>query len=368
MNPYKQLGLSEIINAAGKMTYLGSSSLGESVIEAMSEVARGYVDMERLKKNVGERTAEALGAEAACVTACCAAGIAVSIAAVLTGENLYRIESLPKVTWKPSKIIVQKGHMVNFGANIEQAIRMTGAEIIEIGTANSTKPYHLEGALDDEIAGVVHVISHHTVQNGMLGLENVIEIAHSHHVPVIVDAAAETDLTYYTASGADLVVFSGHKAIGGPTSGVIVGKEKLVRACQMQDKGLARMMKVGKENIVGFYFALEEYLKTDERQQVASLEKLVKKLKEALDGLNGIVTRISWDATRPIPRLQMIVEKSSPLTPRELIVRLEAGNPSIRTRNHLIDERIIQFDPREMKEDAIPVIKERLENLFESKA
>lgn len=368
MNPYKQLGLSEIINAAGKMTYLGSSSLEESVIEAMSQVARGYVDMEHLKQTVGRRTAEALGAEAACVTACCAAGIAVSVAAVLTGEDLYRIERLPRVTWKPCKIIVQKGHMVNFGANIEQAIRMTGAEIIEIGTANSTKSYHLEGALDGEIAGIVHVISHHTVQNGMLGLENVIEIAHRHHVPVIVDAAAETDLTHYVASGADLVVFSGHKAIGGPTSGVIVGKEKLVRACQMQDKGLARMMKVGKENIVGFCFALEKYLATDEHQRTASLEKLVERLKEALDGLNGISTRISWDATRPIPRLQMIVEKGSPSTPGQLIAKLEAGNPSIRTRNHLMDEGIIQFDPREMKEDAIPVIKERLKKLLERKA
>ena len=363
MNPFNTIGLPDIINGAGKMTYLGSSVLAPQVVEVMGQAAQNYVDMEAMKPTVGCLAARLMGGEYGCVTACCAAGIAVSVASVLTRTDLYKVESLPDVHWMPKKIVIQKGHMVNFGANISQAIAITGAQIQEIGTVNATKLYHLEAALE-EAAAVIYVVSHHAVFNGMLTLEETIESAHQRGVPVIVDAAAETDFEKYVKSGADLVVFSGHKAIGGPTSGIIVGNKERIAACQLQDKGIARMMKVGKENIMGVYAALKYHIQVSEDQRADQYKRRSKQLKGLLEAVPGIDVSIGWDGTRPIPRVLLKVGKASKYTAKQLIDRLESGDPSIRTRNHLADEGIIQFDPRELKEEELPVIAARLQEIM----
>lgn len=142
MNPYEKIGLPKIINGAGKMTYLGSSAIEPDVIEKIGMVAQGYVDMELLKPKIGKLAGRLAGAEAGCVTACSAAGIVISVASVLTGGDIYKVEMLPDVNWMPNEIIIQKGHMVNFGANIAQAIRLTGAAVKEIGMVTGTKEYH----------------------------------------------------------------------------------------------------------------------------------------------------------------------------------------------------------------------------------
>lgn len=364
MNPYEEIGLSRVINGAGKMTYLGSSSIEPEVIEKIGNVARSYVDMEELKPVIGRLAGQLAGAQSGCIAACSAAGIAVSIAGVLTGGNPLKVEMLPAVDWTPNEVIIQRGHMINFGANIEQVIRLTGAKIKEVGMVTGTKEYHLRESISPDTAAVLYVVSHHAVSGGMLPLERVISIAHEYQIPVIVDAAAETDLKYYAASGADYVVFSGHKAIGGPTSGLIIGSKERMKACQAQDRGIARMMKVGKENMMGLYFALENYCRKDESEEQKRFEGITEELERLLTGIRGTEVRIKWDATRPIPRVQLIVKEECPLTANQLIARLEAGNPSIRTRNHLAEEGIIQFDPRELKWEELPVIAERVAGLL----
>lgn len=365
MNPYESIGISNVINAAGKMTYLGSSAIYPDVVEKISKVAQSYVDMEELKTTVGRLLAEKVGAEDACVTSCCAAGIAISIASVLTGTDMNKIESIPYVLSEPNEIIIQKGHMVSFGANISQVINITGATIKEIGTVNSTKKYHLEGAINQKTAAVLYVVSHHAVSNGMLSLEETISSAHKYNIPVIVDAAAETDLDRYARSGADLVVFSGHKAIGGPTSGMIIGSKDRIRACQMQDKGIARMMKVGKESIMGLYFALENYYKIDKDKQVEEYTEMVNTLEKMLQDIPITTTKIIWDSTRPIPRLQLHLLQDNKYSAKDVISKLESLNPSICTRNHLADEGIIQFDPRELHNEELEVIARELKKILQ---
>lgn len=365
MNPYEAIGLPNVINGAGKMTYLGSSAITPDVVEKMGLVAQNYVDMEALKPTVGQLVAEKIGAEHACITSCSAAGISIAVASVLTGKDICKIEALPKVSWLPKKVVIQKGHMVNFGANISQAISLTGAEVEEIGAVNGTKEEHLTGALKDA-AAVVFVISHHTVFNGMLSLQRTIELAHAAGVPVIVDAAAESDLKGRAQCGADLVVFSGHKAIGGPTSGIIVGTPDRIEACQMQDNGIARMMKVGKENIMGLYFALDRYLSVPAEVQEESCRKRSEQLMALLNGLPGVETEIGWDETRPIPRVLLRLTPKAKYSAKQLVTLLEAGDPSIRTRNHAVDEGIIAFDPRELRDPDLPIIAQRLKGLLGS--
>lgn len=101
--------------------------------------------------------------------------------------------------------------------------------------------------------------SHHCVQKGMLGIEDFVRVAQIHNLPLIVDAAAEEDLHVWVASGADMVVYSGAKAFNAPTSGFITGKKPWIAACKAQHHGIARAMKIGKENMVGLVYALENY-------------------------------------------------------------------------------------------------------------
>ncbi|WP_165972331.1 aminotransferase class V-fold PLP-dependent enzyme [Paenibacillus piri] len=367
MNPFEAVQLPRVINAAGKMTYLGSSAVLPEVAAAMSAAAQSYVDMAGLKQTVQRRVAELTGAEGACITSCAAAGIVVSVAAVLTGTDMDKVEALPEIKGTRREVILQKGHAVSFGANLTQMIRMTGAAVKEIGTVNGVKPYHLEGAITEATAAIVYVVSHHAVSNEMLTLAEVVETAGTYGIPVIVDAAAEVDLRQYLAQGADLAVYSGHKAIGGPTSGLVIGRKELIDACMLQEKGYARAMKIGKENIMGFYAALQCYLKEDPEETAGRLTEIVETLQKDIEhcGLTGISTKIVKDATRPIPRLQLIVGETAPLEAKQLIAGMERNNPSIRTRNHSADAGMIQFDPRELKIEETAVVAQVLKQLLE---
>ena len=66
-----------------------------------------------------------------------------------------------------------------------------------------------------------------------------------------------------STEGADLAVYSGHKFLGGPTSGIVAGRKDLVRACYLQNRGIGRGMKVGKETILGVSAALKAWKTRD---------------------------------------------------------------------------------------------------------
>lgn len=356
MDPYARLGLRRVVNSAGKMTYLGASAVEPEVAAALAESAQGYVEMDQLQVRAGTLIAAATGAEDGMVTCAAAAGIAISLAACITGADLYAVEQVPDVQTSRRKVVLQKGHAINFGAQMVQMIRIAGGQPVEIGSANDTKPAQLRGALGPDVAAVLYVVSHHTVQDGMLSLSHVAETAHAAGIPIVVDAAAEVDLRKYVSAGADLVVYSGHKAIGGPTSGMIAGRSHLVAACRMQNQGIGRAMKVGKEGIIGFLTALDLYERQSSDALGQQTRELADALVNALHGVLGLTVRAVKDGTRPIWRAQLILGPDAPLTARQVIARLEAGDPVIKTRNHEADSGIINLDTRTITAREVPVL------------
>lgn len=350
-DPWKKLGLPNIINAAGKMTYLGSSAVADEVADAISFGAQSYVEMAALKTAAGRRIAELIGVPAACVVSCAAAGIVQSVAASITGNNQTLIERVPYVDIVKRDVIIQKSHAINYGAPITQMIRLGGGNVIEIGDANRCFDFHLETALNERTAAVLFVISHHVQTETAISLTNTILLAHRRGAKVIVDAAAETNLLQYVELGADLVIYSGHKAIGGPTSGIVIGDPTLIAACLAQETGVARAMKVSKEAIAGLICALERYL--SEENTISSEELLgrLERVRTSVGEIESATFQISWDKTRPIPRLMITILENSPLTARQVVSRLESADPSIRTRNHDVDKGVINVDPREMTLD-----------------
>ncbi len=356
MSLYERLGLRRVLNAAGKMTYLGASAVEPEVAEALATAAQGYVEMDRLLDRAGERIAAATGAEAGMVTCAAAAGIAIGVAACITGADLTLVQQVPQVPVTRRKVVIQRGHAIDFGAPILQIIRLGGGEPVEIGSSNDTKPALLKGALTPDVAAVVYVVSHHAVQDGMLPLEQVVAEAHAAGVPVLVDAAAEVDLRKYIATGADLVVYSGHKAIGGPTSGMIAGRRDLIAACRMQNQGIGRTMKIGKEGMIGFLTALDLYVRQDPDGIGEQTRALAEALVAGLQGIAGLTVRAVKDGTRPIWRAQLALEEGARLTARQLIAVLESGDPVVKTRNHEADSGIINLDTRTITREQVPAL------------
>lgn len=350
-----------VINAAGKLTALGGSAQSETVAAMQSTAARQHVDLAALRQEVADQVSTLCGAEAACITSGAAAGITISIAALLCREDPDLLKQLPRLASDRS-VLIQAGHDINFGADIEQMVIMTGADTNIIGSADSVSSADLATALATGPLAFLYVQSHHCIQENRVELPKCIELAHTSGVPVIVDAAAEDDLQKYISLGADLVTYSGGKAFGGPTSGFIVGRRELIELCELQFQGIARPMKVSKEQLAGLSAALAEYTTADQEKIQASWQALNEKLICAFSGSTFYSMELKPDeAGRNFER--------AAITPgcdcRELVRFLVAGTPSIRSRNHQIAEQRILIDPRELSDQDMDTIISRLQE-FES--
>lgn len=344
---YSQLGLSRVINAAGMMTALGGTTLHEDVIAAAAAAGRSCVDMEGLKDKAGEAVARLLQAEAAMITTGAAAGISIMVAAAVAGADPVRVGRLPDADWEQREIVIQAGHAIHFGGSVTQMIRLGGGRPLLAGEANHVEADQLEGLLGPRTAAFFFVQSHHAVQKGMLSLTECVRICRAKGVPVLVDAAAEEDLQRYPAL-ADLVAYSGGKAIGGPTSGIIAGGAELIRACRMQERGIARTMKVGKETIMGLLAALHRYVEADHETERARQLAIVKALESGLEGLPGTtLTRLPDEAGRAILRLGLKLDEAQlGFSAHDLMKGLQHGAPPVVLRGHWAGTGTVAIDPR----------------------
>ena len=361
---YAHLGITRVVNAAGRLTMLGGSALSAEVAEAMAEAGRGYVRLADLHDRAGELIAGWTGAEAACVTTGAAAGIALMVAACTAGTDPAAVERLPDVAHEKRDVLVQIGHMVSFGAPVAQMIRLGGGRPVSVGWANGVRRDHLESAIGPNTAAFLYVQSHHTVHHGMLSLETCLEVCRARGVPLLLDAAAEENLKQYVAMGVDAVAYSGGKAFGGPTSGFVAGRSGLIAGCRAQERGIGRPMKVGKEAIVGLLIALERYAARDEaaaRAEHARQTAIVDELSRELKGLAGLrVETIHDEAGRLIVRAAVYVDPSSGRTAADLAKFMAEGETPVYLRGHHAPEGFVAVDPRPIDARDVPLIVERI--------
>ena len=331
MNIYDDLGVTPIINAAGSLTRFSGSLMPPEVTDAMAAASRSFVDMNELHLAAGGRIAELVGAEAAHVCAGATAGIALMAAACMAGTDREKIVRLPDTTGMKHKFVVQRTHRNPF----DQALRVAGGEFVEIGAGAD----ELVEALDEEVAAVFHTFAWFCTEE-VLSLEQVAEIAHRAGVPVIVDAAAEVppaeNLSRFVEEGADLVTFSGGKAIRGPqSSGFVLGRKDLVEACRLNDNpnmSVGRSMKVGKEEIVGLLKAVERYVTKDHAAEMAVWERRVAYVIEALADVEHVRAwrQLPYGIGQQIPHAALSWdEQALGVTHEEAVRKLLDGRPRI---------------------------------------
>lgn len=169
-------------------------------------------------------------------------------------------------------------------------------------------------------------------------------------MPLIIDAAAEEDLFKYIEAGADLVVYSGGKAIEGPSSGLVVGKKEYIRWIQLQNKGLGRSMKVGKDNILGLVAAIESYL-SDGSESGDSMKERLAPFVSQLNKINGLTSQVVQDpAGRDIFRAEIKIDHKEK-TALEVVKDLKVGPLAIYTRDYQANNGKIEFDIRQVTTD-----------------
>ena len=259
MGVYQKLGVKTKINAVGNGTAIGGSIMAPEVIAAMQEAGQNFIDLNELLAKAGQYIADVVGVEACYITSGAAGGVLISTAACMTGKDWAKVHQLPDTQGMKNEVIMQVMQRNYY----ELMVREAGAKLVEIGLANTTNSWHLEAALNEQTAAIIHFVAYSPPQD--LPLEEVIKIAHKRDVPVVVDAAAEfpsfSILRHYIEMGADLVIFSGGKGIRGPqSSGLILGRKDLIEACAMNGSpyhGVGRPCKVGKEEIIGLVTAIE---------------------------------------------------------------------------------------------------------------
>ncbi|WP_141500005.1 DgaE family pyridoxal phosphate-dependent ammonia lyase [Paenibacillus luteus] len=354
-------GLKRVVNASGRMSILGVSAPTDNVMEAMKQGGQSYVEIAELVKRSGEHVASVMGAEGAVVVNSASSGIALSVAAVVTRGSERSTLRLHQDSIVKNEIIMFKGHNVQYGVPVEMMIYLGGGKLVEVGYANEGRADHLEQAIGERTAAILFVKSHHCVQKNMIGLEEAQQVAKRHGIPLIVDAAAEEDLYSYVKL-ADLVIYSGSKAIEGPTSGIVAGRSPYVDWVRMQLHGIGRSMKVGKEVVFGLLAALDEYLVKEDKsgQEKQALEQL-----KVLADLPGVAVAIVQDeAGRSIFRGRIRLDSSiAGISAGEVNDQLRDGDIAVYTRDYGVRQGYFDLDPRSLQGDDLAVIIERIQQI-----
>jgi D-glucosaminate-6-phosphate ammonia-lyase len=301
---YRRLGVRRVIHGSGTTTRYGGSILRPEALEAMREASQVLVNMDELNEAAGAAIARMLAAEAAFVTAGASSGLILQAAACIAGDDPAKITRLPDTRGMRHEIVIQRAHRFAY----DQAYRVPGGVLVEIGLARRTQPFELDEAITERTAAVAFLVSPFTSPPGILSLGQVVEIAHRRGVPVIVDAASmlppRENLTKFLRLGADLVSFSGGKGIRGPQStGFLIGRRDLVRAAALNaspNQAIARAAKTSKEEIAGLITALELFLAEDEAAEMKRYHDVCTTIVEALADLPGLRVVVEQDAVNRV--------------------------------------------------------------------
>jgi L-seryl-tRNA(Ser) seleniumtransferase len=266
----EQQPLRPVINATGILlhTGLGRAPLSDAAISAVDAIAGGYASVE-IDLTSGERSQRVVaveslltrltGAESAAVVNNNAGATVLTLAALAAGRE----------------VIVSRGQLIEIGGSyrLPEVMSASGAILREVGTTNKTRASDFAAAIGERTAAILRV---HTSNYKVVGfveeapLADLIALGRRHNLPVVDDigSGALIDLAPYgisgepvaaqsIAAGADLVLFSGDKLLGGPQCGIIVGKRSYVE--RIVKHPLMRALRVDKLTLSALAATLEAY-------------------------------------------------------------------------------------------------------------
>jgi len=394
MSDYRGLGVEPIINACGSVTRLGGAPMSPEVLASFCEAAGEWVPLEQLQAAASRKIAEHTGTESGLVTSGAAGALTLGAAAILAGHDLRRMEQLPHCDDFPHEFIIAREQRSGY----DHAVRASGARLVEVGfnemVSNAgvrrTESWEYAAAINEKTAGIVYVHA----EDSQPALTEVVEVARQHGLPVLVDAAGElpprANLKAIAATGADLVAFSGGKAIRGPQStGLLCGKRELISsaALQMLDMddhyqlwqppvdlidtslfhglprhGIGRALKVSKEEIIAVLTALDLFAAGAYDAQNLEFRSWLEMIGEELEvaNVNAACYLVTPESSERWPVLEIQVEEAAVGTAFEVCQKLRGGSPPIYVGHARLQEGMLTINPLCLNADQARVLAKRL--------
>jgi L-seryl-tRNA(Ser) seleniumtransferase len=286
--------LRKAINATGILMHsgLGRAVLSEEAGRALSEVAGGYstlaLEIETGRRgqrdvHVASLLCELTGAEAA----------------TIVNNNSAATVLILNTLAEGREVVVSRGQLVEIGGSFRMPDVMTtsGAIMREVGTTNKTHLRDYEEAISDKTGAILRV--HHSNYR-IVGfaeepeIEPLAELGQKHGLPVIDDlgSGALVDLKAYgleteplvrrsIRAGVACACFSGDKLIGGPQSGLIVGREEWIR--RIKKNPLVRAFRCGKLTLAAMEATLKLFLMPEKLEERHPLYRMLAVKTEALE-------------------------------------------------------------------------------------
>jgi L-seryl-tRNA(Ser) seleniumtransferase len=270
--------LRRVLNATGVVvhTNLGRAPLAEAALAHLSEVARGYSNLEyslaegargSRQDHLAGVLRRLTGAEAALAVNNNAGAVLLALAALAEGRE----------------VVVSRGELIEIGDGfrIPELLARSGARLVEVGTTNRTRAADYERALSEQTALLLRV---HQSNFRLVGfteqpsLGELAALARRHGLALVDDLGSgslgdipgEPSAREALAEGADLVSFSGDKLLGGPQAGIVVGRADLVE--RLRRHPLQRALRIDKLSLAALEATLLLYL--DAPQRIPALRML----------------------------------------------------------------------------------------------
>ena len=388
MTIYDTLNVRTIINGTGTFTRLGGTLMAPEVVAAMAEAAKHFVCLEELQFAAGQVIAELTGAEAGYVTSGAQAALVLSVAACITGLDPTKMDRMPDTTGLPNQVIMARVHRNSY----DHAVETGGGRIVTVGTPERVTVADYAAAITDQTAAILFL----PWGRGGITLPEVVEMARSHGIPVVVDGAGRLEdpdnLRAFIRDGADLAVFSGGKFVRGPqASGFVAGRRKLISAIAWQHldmdvtpavwaaprelldveampfvprQGIGRGYKAGKEEIVGLITALRLFVQRDHAAERATQARRLQLLAERVSEVPYLSGEV-LDAEAVRARIR-IDEAGLGMDAFAFTRALQAGTPSIHPLDRELTQGAILFNPFGLVEGDAEAIAERCRAIVEA--
>lgn len=364
---HRELGVKPFINAIGSYSSLGGEEMWPEVIEAMDYAVQNKADMEDLHDAVGNRIAELVGSEDACVTAGATSAIILSVAGCMSGLNKEILETLPHPpVGTKNEVILQRSHQYLY----DRALRVPGAKLVMVDTEED-----LLNAINEKTAMMFYVRK----MEGEIPLEHWIKIGKEQNIPTLCDAATTVppiqNLLDTVKLGFDLCCFSGGKGLRGPYSaGLLLGRKDLIIAAKANGspnhKSVGRAMKVAPEEYLGMMVAVEQSLLHDEAADMKDYYRITNDMAAEISKLDGVTADVltsEQQGMEPYVNVDWDQEKYK-ISKDGLKLALRNGEPCIELRAMFLSFGELHLTGHMLKPGEEKIVARRvIEILLESK-
>lgn len=392
------MSLRPVVNATGVVlhTNLGRANLSEEAKAHVMAVAGNYstIEYDPVKGSRGSRHVHVeelikklTGAEAAMIVNNNAAATMLTMASIGRGREM----------------IVSRGELVEIGGSfrIPDIMEESGSHLVEVGTTNKTRLSDYEKKINENTAALLKV---HTSNYKVIGftedvsLRELRTLGDKYGLPVIYDMGSGlmTDLSPWgidepivsrgIADGADIVLFSGDKLLGGPQAGVIAGKKELID--KMKSHPLARVVRVDKltfaamESTLNAYYDPETALNKipvlrmltkpvhELRSECMILSSMIDDIKDPSTGESVFRTKVTEDegvvgggsAPSAVLRNMVVEVTHDKLSPDRMCELLHKGELPVIAR---IRRDVMVLDVRTLERSEFDIITDKLRSIAE---